>query len=107
MSNVIQLHKPDYLRQAYDFIDNLTDTSLTPEQTRIADEALSCIQKAIEAQEVKPKSFADCILERNMESWRHDLISTPEHVKDALWKKHFDLNETEKGDGETDVLPAQ
>ncbi|KMV67784.1 hypothetical protein WB66_11010 [bacteria symbiont BFo1 of Frankliniella occidentalis] len=106
-AEIIPIRKPDAIREAYELIDRLADTELSIEQTALVDRALGCIQKAIDAQEEKPKSFADCILERSMESWRHDLISTPEHVKDALWCKHFGLNEAEKGDGETDVLPAK
>ena len=46
-------------------------------------------------------------MKRNMESWNHDHISTPGYVMDALWRKHFGLNEAGKGDGETDVLSAK
>lgn len=46
-------------------------------------------------------------MKRNMESWNHDHISTPGYAMDALWRKHFGLNEAGKCDGEADVLSAK
>ena len=47
MNNVIPI-RPDPLRKAFEVIDTLKDTKLSPGQERIADEALSWLQKAIE-----------------------------------------------------------
>jgi hypothetical protein len=48
MSNVIPLHSPDYLRQAYELIDGLLDDDLTYEQQTKIDGALELIQMQIE-----------------------------------------------------------
>lgn len=48
MSNVIPI-RPDPLRTLYELIDSIHDTQPTPEQKRIADEALALVQRLIEA----------------------------------------------------------
>lgn len=48
MSNVIPI-RPDPLRTLYELIDSIHDTQPTPEQKRIADEALTLVQRLIEA----------------------------------------------------------
>lgn len=48
MSNVIPI-RPDPLRALYELIDSIHDTQPTPEQKRIADEALALVQRLIEA----------------------------------------------------------
>lgn len=50
MSNVTPL-RPDPLSNLYELIDTIHDTSPTPEQKRITDEALALVQKMIEARE--------------------------------------------------------
>ena len=50
MSNVIPL-RPDPLRNLYQLIDSIHDTNPTPETERITDEALSLVEKMIEARD--------------------------------------------------------
>lgn len=47
-AKIIHLNKPDNIRKAFELIDSLKDTELSPEQEGIADEALACLQKEIE-----------------------------------------------------------
>ncbi|MGK3125954.1 hypothetical protein ACCY16_17690 [Candidatus Pantoea formicae] len=46
-NNVIPI-PPDPLRKAYELVDSIYGTSLSPEQTRRLDEAIGYLQKAIE-----------------------------------------------------------
>ena len=50
MSNVFPL-RPDPLRNLYQLIDSIHDTNPTPETERITDEALSLVEKMIEARD--------------------------------------------------------
>lgn len=47
-ATIIPLRKPDNLRRAFDLIDSLNDTELSPSQETALDEALTCLQKEIE-----------------------------------------------------------
>lgn len=47
MSNIIPLHT-DYLRQAFELIENLNDTWLSKKQQAIVEQALCCLEKQIE-----------------------------------------------------------
>ena len=47
MSNVIPLHT-DYLRQAFELIENLNDPWLSKTQQAIVEQALCCLEKQIE-----------------------------------------------------------
>lgn len=86
MNNVIPL-RPDPLRQAYEATDKLNDTKLSPGQQQLVDSIASYLEKAIELRDGP------------------DLISTPLHVIEDKWQKHFGLNPETKN-GEEDLPPA-
>lgn len=48
MTATIHQLRPDYTRRAFDLIDSLHETELSKSQQEIVEQALCCLEKAIE-----------------------------------------------------------
>jgi|GEM_PF-720893 len=92
MNNVIPLKRPEHV------ISDAELDRLASDISRFANKHAGsmCLSSGIR------KLLSDALKKKDP---GEDLISTPQHVKEKLWREHFGLNQ-EKADGEDEFPPA-